>query len=98
MPGPHGTYRLATTCKAFRREINAGDYDYVIMSKYTQDSPAVEYWYPIYSWIRTDPAMKLVLAEPDIVPQPDYVFKVVGKLDPAACADVTEETPEDVGF
>jgi hypothetical protein len=85
VPGPHGTYRLATSCRQFRRQINAGDYDYVIMSQYTQDSPEAEYWYPIYAWVKKDPALKLVLAEPDIVPQPDYVFKVEGKLDPGAC-------------
>jgi hypothetical protein len=88
VPGPNGTYRLATTCRGFRREINAGDYDYLIMSEFTQDSPAAEYSYPIYEWVKDDPALKLVLAEPTIVPQPDYVFKVNGKLDPAGCADV----------
>jgi hypothetical protein len=88
VPGPDGTYRLATTCQAFRRQINAGDYDYLIMSKYTQDSPAAEYWYPIYDWVKDDPALKLVVAEPKIVPQPDYVFKVDGKLDPAGCSGV----------
>jgi hypothetical protein len=86
VPGPHGTYRLATTCQAFRREINAGDYDYLIMSEFTQDSPQAEYRYPIYSWVKDDPAVKLVVEEPDIVPQPDYVFKVNGKLDPGGCA------------
>ncbi|MDX6594771.1 MAG: hypothetical protein QOI72_153 [Solirubrobacterales bacterium] len=88
VPGPDGTYRLATTCQAFRRQINAGDYDYLIMSKYTQDSPAAEYWYPIYDWVKDDPALKLVVAEPKIVPQPDYVFKVDGKLDPSGCSGV----------
>jgi hypothetical protein len=90
VPGPNGTYRLATTCEAFRREINAGDYDYVIMSEATQDSRQAEYWYPIYDWVKDDPALKLVIAEPDIVPQPDYVFKVNGKLDPAGCASAGE--------
>lgn len=85
VPGPDGTYRLATTCREFRREINAGNYDYVIISKATQDSQAAEYWYPIYRWIKDDPALKLVVAEPKIVPQPDYVFKVNGKLDLAGC-------------
>jgi hypothetical protein len=85
VPGPNGTYRLATTCQSFRRQINAGDYDYLIMSESTQDSPAAEYSYPIYSWVKDDPALKLVVAEPKIVPQPDYVFKVNGKLDPAGC-------------
>jgi hypothetical protein len=86
VPGPNGTYRLATTCESFRHQINAGDYDYLIMSESTQDSPAAEYSYPIYSWVKDDPALKLVVAEPKIVPQPDYVFKVNGKLDPAGCA------------
>jgi hypothetical protein len=86
VPGPHGAYRLATNCRQFKRRINAGDYDYLIISQATQDSPEAEYWYPIYAWVKEDPALKLVLAEPKIVPQPDYVFKVNGKLDPAGCA------------
>jgi hypothetical protein len=86
--GPNGTYRLPTSCPQFRRAVNEGDYDYVIMSQYTQDSPEAEYWYPIYAWAKTDAALKLVVAEPEIVPQPDYVFKVNGAMDPAGCADV----------
>jgi hypothetical protein len=86
VPGPDGTYRLAASCQSFRRQVNAGDYDYVIMSEFTQDSPAAEYSYPIYAWVKDDPALKLVLAEPKIVPQPDYVFRVDGRLDPAGCA------------
>jgi hypothetical protein len=85
VPGPDGTYRLATTCRQFKRRINAGDYDYLIISKFTQDAADSPYWYPIYAWIKDDPALKLVLIEPDITPQPDAVFKVDGKLDPAGC-------------
>ncbi len=85
VPGPNGGYRLATTCQALRREINRGDYDYLIISEYTQDSPQAEYRYPLYKWIKDDPAVELKIAEPDIVPQPDYVFKVNGELDPATC-------------
>jgi hypothetical protein len=55
------------------------------MSQYTQDSPEADYWYPIYAWVKDDPALKLVIEEPTIFPQPDYVFKVEGKLDPASC-------------
>ena len=88
VPGPNGSYRLATTCPQFRRRINAGNYDYLILSQYTQDTAGVEYSYPIYAWVKNDPALVLVVAEPEIVPGPDYVFKVNGKLDPAGCADV----------
>jgi hypothetical protein len=85
--GPDGTYRLATSCHRFRRLINEGGYEYLIVSQATQDSPEADYWYPVYAWLKTDPALKLVVEEPDITPQPDYVFKVNGKLDPS-CADV----------
>ncbi len=58
------------------------------MSKYTQDLPTAEFYYPIYAWVKSDPALQLVVAEPKIVPQPDYVFKVNGKLDPAGCGEL----------
>jgi hypothetical protein len=86
--GPEGTYRLATTCRRFRRLINEGDYDYLITSRYTQDAADSPYWYPIYAWVKTDPALEQVLEEPEITPQPDYVFRVNGELDPDGCAQV----------
>ncbi len=88
VPGPHGTYRLATSCAQFRRRINAGEYDFLIVSKFTQDSPDSPYWYPIYAWLKTDPALEQIIEEPTITPEPDYVFKVKGKLDPAACRNL----------
>ncbi len=88
VPGPDGTYRLATSCRQFRRRVNAGHYDYLVLSQYTQDSPDAPYWYPIYAWVKTDPALKPVVSEPDITPEPDYVFKVNGRLDPAGCAQL----------
>jgi hypothetical protein len=88
VPGADGTYRLATTCRQFRRRINAGHYDYLILSKFTQDAADSPYWYPIYAWIKDDPALEQVLIEPEITPQPDVVFKVNGELDPAGCASV----------
>ena len=50
------------------------------------DSPDSPYWFRISHWLQTDPAVKLIISEPDITPEPDYVFKVLGKLHPAACA------------
>lgn len=91
VPGPHGAYRLATSCPQLMERINAGNYDYVIMSEDTQDSPEVEYFYPIYAWVKGDPAMKKVIEEPTIVPQPDYVFKVEGKLSPRYCPTPKQE-------
>ena len=85
VPGPDGAYRLATSCAQFKRRINAGDYDYLIISQYTQDSPGAPYWYPIYAWIKNDPALEKLIEEPHITPEPDWVFRVKGKLDPADC-------------
>ena len=85
--GPDGAYRLATTCHRFRQAINEGDYDFLIVSKFTQDSREAEYWYPIYAWLKSAKALELVIEEPEITPEPDYVFKVKGKLD-TSCADV----------
>ncbi len=86
-----GAGRRATAwrrrCAQFRRRINAGDYDFLIVSQYTQDSPEAEYWYPIYAWLKTDPELEQIIEEPTITPEPDYVFKVKGKLDPAGCSN-----------
>lgn len=88
--GPNGTYRLPTSCPQFRRLVNEGDYDYLIVSRFTADSLDSPYWYRIYYWLRTDRAVKEIIAEPDITPQPDYVFEVNGELDPAGCARLGE--------
>jgi hypothetical protein len=89
--GPHGANRLPTSCGQLRRLIDEGGYEYVVMSQYTEDTGPYNtgtpnaYQFPIYAWVKNDPAMKQLIAEPTIVPEPDYVFKVTGRLDPAAC-------------
>lgn len=67
--------------------MNAGHYDYLIMSQYTEDSLSNENGlsFPIYAWVKNDPALKAVVEEPDIVPGADYVFKVNGELSPKYC-------------
>ena len=81
VPGPDGEYRLATDCRSFRERINAGNYDYVVTSRYSWDSLDSEYAHPYRAWINQDPAAEEVLAE-DVSPQPDYVFRINGRLDP----------------
>jgi hypothetical protein len=85
VPGTDGTYRLATTCRGFRREINRGDYDYLILSQYTMDAPG-PYQFPVYAWVKDDPNVEKLVEETHIEPQPDYVFRVDGKLDPKGCS------------
>jgi len=89
--GPHGSNRLPTSCPQLRRLVNEGGYEYLVMSQYTEDTGPYntgtpnQYQFPIYAWVKNDPAVKLLISEPAITPQPDYVFKVNGKLDPGAC-------------
>ncbi len=82
--GPDGTYRLPTSCRGFRHLINEGEYDYLILSQYTMDAIG-PYQEPVYAWIKNDPAVKLLISEPDIEPQPDFVFRVDGRLNPSGC-------------
>jgi hypothetical protein len=95
VPGPHGAYRLPTSCPQFMERINAGNYDYLIMSRSTEDSrdsPEYgHYFYPVYEWVKEDPALKKVIDEPTIVPQPDYVFKVNGEVSPQYCPTPAQE-------
>ncbi len=74
--------------------INAGNYDYLIMSRSTEDSKDSEdgaYFYPVYEWAKDDPALEKVKEEADIVPQPDYVFKVNGEVSPKYCPTPAQE-------
>jgi hypothetical protein len=82
--GSHGTWRLPTSCPVFRRLINEGDYDYLVMSQYTMDVRG-PYQFPVYAWVKGDSAVKKIIEEPHVTPEVDYVFKVNGKLDPATC-------------
>ncbi|HWN73493.1 MAG TPA: hypothetical protein VNN15_06780, partial [Solirubrobacterales bacterium] len=99
--GPHGANRLPTSCPQLRRLINEGGYEYVVMSQYTEDTGPYNtgtpnaYQFPIFAWVKNDPAMKLLIEEPGIVPEPDYVFKVTGRLSPSTCKP--EKRPEAPG-
>jgi hypothetical protein len=96
--GPHGANRLPTSCQQLRSLINEGEYDYLVMSQFTQDTGPYNagipnpYQFPVYGWVKGDPAVKLVVNDKLASPQPDYVFKVTGKLDPSACKP--EKRPE----
>lgn len=96
--GPHGANRLPTSCEQLRSLINEGEYDYLVMSQYTQDTGPYNagipnpYQFPVYGWVKGDPAVKTVVEDFKASPQPDYVLKVNGKLDPSGCKP--EERPE----
>jgi hypothetical protein len=82
--GPDGAFTLPTTCRQFRHRVNAGDYDFLVVSQYTSDDPDSDYAFPNRAWTKDDPALKEIVNE-SVSPQPDYVYKVLGPLDPARC-------------
>ncbi len=65
------------------------------MSRATEDSrESPEYghfYFPVYEWVKDDPALELKVEEPTIQPQPDYVFKVNGELSAQSCPTKAEE-------
>ena len=90
--GPHGSNRLPTSCPQLRRLINEGEFEYLVLSQYTQDTGPYNtgtpnpYQFPIYAWVKNDPALKMVVDDSEKAsPEPDYVFKVNGKLNPSTC-------------
>jgi len=92
----YGTFRLIDNCQNFVRTINEGNYDYVITSEFTQESADSLYRFPVQSWIADDPNLEEIITEPDITPQPNWVYKVNGPLDPKLCENVEEETDTEV--
>ena len=75
---PHGGFAAPTSCRAWRRAINAGDYDYVVASRdrIEPGKPA----YPLSARWTAGPETSVVLREP-----PTVIFKLKGPLDPSAC-------------
>lgn len=85
-----GTYRLATTCERFREKINEGNFDYLVTTQYTQDSPDAQNRYPVRAWVKDDPAVREVkegFEDEDYMSQPAWVYAIEGDLDPAGCGD-----------
>lgn len=82
-PGPHGAYRVPSTCVAFRRLVDRGHYDYLVITEFGDNSPQHRR-FPLLEWVRGSPAVRLVQAE-KAYPQTAYAFRVGGRLDPREC-------------
>jgi hypothetical protein len=83
--GPNGAYRLPRTCGELREAVNAGNYDYLVTTRYGTDSVNQED-YPVWGWLRDDPALDEMVAEA-VNPQPAWVYGVTGELDPGSCGE-----------
>jgi len=75
---PHGGFVAPTSCRAWRQELNEGNYDYVVASRDRIEAGKPRY--PVQARWTEGPAAKPLLKTP-----PTVVFQLRGRLDPSAC-------------
>jgi hypothetical protein len=75
---PHGGFEAPATCRQWREELNAGEYDYVVTTR-DRLEPGQPPFPPTTRWTES-PEAEIVLKKP-----PTVVFKLKGPLDPSAC-------------
>lgn len=76
---PHGGFEAPTTCRAWRRELNEGHYDYAITTRDRLEPGKPPY--PEQAGWTEGPGAKPILRKP-----PTVVFQLNGALDPSACS------------
>jgi hypothetical protein len=75
---PHGGFTAPKACRQWRNLLNAGDYDYVVVSR-DRIEPGRPIYPPATAWTAS-PAATVVLRTP-----PTVVYELRGPLDPSAC-------------
>ncbi len=79
--GPHGAFNAIPDCGAFRAAVNSKDLDYLVTAPFLNfihtDSPIPS---PEAGWLRGEPAVVPIDRSGAVT-----VWRVAGKLDPAAC-------------
>jgi len=79
--GPHGAFNAVPTCAGFRAAVNAADLDYLVTSPYLNFlHPGDPVPSPEARWLRGEDAVSPILRS-----GPVTVWRVKGRLDPAAC-------------
>jgi hypothetical protein len=79
---PHAGFEATTGCRAWRRALDAGEYDYVVAS-WDRIEPGQAPYPPQARWTE-GPQARIVLRKP-----PTVVFKLTGPLDPSGCPPVS---------
>jgi len=74
----HGGFEAPETCRAWRRQLDAGDYDYVVATRDRIEPGQPPY--PDQARWTEGPGAKPILRNP-----PTVVFRLTGKLDPSTC-------------
>ena len=75
---PHGGFVAPSTCRAWRRTLNAGHYDYVVTTR-DRIEPGKPAYPPMVRWTEA-PGATAILRKP-----PTVVFQLTGPLNPSAC-------------
>jgi hypothetical protein len=75
---PHGGFAAPTTCQAWRKLINAGNYDYVVTTR-DRIEPHKSTYPPSAAWT-AGPATTVILRKP-----PTVVYKLSGSLPISSC-------------
>jgi hypothetical protein len=79
--GPHGAYNAIPTCAGFRAAVDAADLDYLVTAPFLNFlHPGEPISSPEARWLRGERAVRPVLRS-----GPVTVWRLDGKLDPAAC-------------
>lgn len=82
-PLPDGGYRVAPSCASFRRLVNRGGFDFLVVTEFGDNEPNRSR-YPLAEWLEGDPALRLLRTETGY-PQKVYTYKVLGPLNPGGC-------------
>ncbi|MBS1889481.1 MAG: hypothetical protein JSU06_20085 [Actinobacteria bacterium] len=82
-PLPHGGYRVAPSCADFRRLVDRGRFDFLVITEFGDNAPGRRR-YPLREWVEGDPALELIRTE-KAFPQTAYTYRVRGRLDPGGC-------------
>ncbi len=75
---PHGGFVAPASCRAWRRALNAGSYDYVVATR-DRIEPGKPTYPPTARWTEA-PGATAILRKP-----PTVVFKLTAPLDPSTC-------------
>lgn len=92
LEGEHGAFLRIGDCETWRRELNAGGYDYVV-TMYDPYDPASGDLTDTKEalWTRSDPHAVEVVRD-----GPVAVFEIVAPLDPAGCAGLPDLSPAEL--
>jgi hypothetical protein len=76
---PHGGFTAPTTCRTWREQLNAGVYDFVVISR-DRIEPGKPTYPPTARWTEDSSASAILRVPPTVI------YKLNGPLNPSACS------------